>query len=939
MPKCRHLELENARDHVSALTRHCEFVWFCVTGGRRLSNFPKEQVPADSGSCANERCRDISLEISRDYTGAFVVTLIAQDDGGSEQGGINSTFREFVIYISSVNDAPTFVLPTCCTISVRQVRPPAEALDKIVVAKVLPAPLDEQGELVTFSLRFFDDKCPPSAFVTLPSVDAYGTMTFRAKEGDGWSCLIGVWLTDDGGSKSLVQNFTLQTYYLVINTAPMFGLASETLTVLESTLPDTAFVFPRFLADVSPGTQPEEATQKISFTVRVAARDGGIFRYPPLVSGDGDLRFEPFFGEHGRAHLFIIGSDDGGTAHGGIAVSEQMVSIVVLPLPRISSVTPALGAVHGGQQITLRGAFLSRFSLPTASRLAPIPPRGTTNECSHAVNSANGMATDHYYYYHDPRQQDAYVPTVTLGGQECVNVTVVHAGELVCLTPPWPMGAKSTVSVHLHVHEHVRDSSSGKMMERSCHPPLSASSFTYVSLFYGANSVVAYGLTSPPALTPSSAPTPAADGGSNSQGPFSGSDAPGSSSCGPRPGVDEAPLLQDTEGLSRVHTLQRAAIPLEGAVLALSEYDGLLFVGGSFGATGSDSYSKFVASWDGRVRRSLGFGVDGTVRVLLPLGPFLLVAGTFTRAYQPLSAGAGVLHTGGVALWSTNRQEWDLLGGASVAASVSAAVRNSSTLFIAGSFRSGVPAGCQGICAYTLSSDASNVTAWSAVGGGVSGGFIMTMLMVPERGLVMGGSFHSVGKPGAPSDTQEAQGSGGEARFSRGWNRGDRDSKYSYLAMWDGESWHSIGDLNGNVRALATLGEHLYVGGDFSSAGGLDVKYFARVHLNSKLWSTPAPSSSNPNAPVQSLRPIDSCLYLGGGFTTPGPFAIRYCLERNPPFEAVPGAHELGPINVMAAASQLDDVAVWTRRPKHLLCLLTSQLSESWSAVPGVCNE
>lgn len=61
-----------------------------------------------------------------------------------------------------------------------------------------------------------------------------------------------------------------------------------------------------------------------------------------------------------------------------------------------------------------------------------------------------------------------------------------------------------------------------------------------------------------------------------------------------------------------------------------------------------------------------------------------------------------------------------------------------------------------------------------------------------------------------------------------------------------------MGDLSGNVRALATLGEHLYVAGDFSSAGGLDVKYFARVHLNGKVWSAAAPSSAwNINAPVQ----------------------------------------------------------------------------------------
>ena len=71
-----------------------------------------------------------------------------------------------------------------------------------------------------------------------------------------------------------------------------------------------------------------------------------------------------------------------------------------------------------------------------------------------------------------------------------------------------------------------------------------------------------------------------------------------------------------------------------------------------------------------------------------------------------------------------------------------------------------------------------------------------------------------------------------------------------------------MGDLSGNVRALAMLGEHLYVAGDFSSAGGLDVKYFARVHLDGKVWSAAAPSSSwDINAPVLSLRPVGTVLW------------------------------------------------------------------------------
>ena len=81
----------------------------------------------------------------------------------------------------------------------------------------------------------------------------------------------------------------------------------------------------------------------------------------------------------------------------------------------------------------------------------------------------------------------------------------------------------------------------------------------------------------------------------------------------------------------------------------MCEMQGQLFVGGSLESTGK-AYSKFVTSWNGREETALGFGVDGVVRVLLPLEPnLLLVAGSFTKAYQPSSG--GVLRSGGAAVW------------------------------------------------------------------------------------------------------------------------------------------------------------------------------------------------------------------------------------------------------------------------------------------------
>ena len=44
-----------------------------------------------------------------------------------------------------------------------------------------------------------------------------------------------------------------------------------------------------------------------------------------------------------------------------------------------------------------------------------------------------------------------------------------------------------------------------------------------------------------------------------------------------------------------------------------------------------------------------------------------------------------------------------------------------------------------------------------------------------------------------------------------------------------------------------------------------------------------------------------SCIYLGGAFTNPHTYLTRFCLGRDASFDSVADAHELGPVNVMAA--------------------------------------
>ena len=101
------------------------------------------------------------------------------------------------------------------------------------------------------------------------------------------------------------------------------------------------------------------------------------------------------------------------------------------------------------------------------------------------------------------------------------------------------------------------------------------------------------------------------------------------------------------------------------------------------------------------------------------------------------------------------------------AVSISRDIRGT-LLYVAAAFRQGVPQGCRGLCAMTLSGNHSDASAqssqdvsgtWSEVGGGVSGGAVLVMLSVLQgQALVVGGSFYAVGGGG---ETGRGEGGGG----------------------------------------------------------------------------------------------------------------------------------------------------------------------------------
>jgi hypothetical protein len=84
------------------------------------------------------------------------------------------------------------------------------------------------------------------------------------------------------------------------------------------------------------------------------------------------------------------------------------------------------------------------------------------------------------------------------------------------------------------------------------------------------------------------------------------------------------------------------------------------------------------------------------------------------------------------------------------------------------------------------------------------------------------------------------------------------------IAMWSSGSWLAVGSgvINGAVYALDYWGGSLYIGGDFTNAGGLGADHLARLN-SSNLWTAVGGSVDDS---VRALADNGAELLVGGYF-------------------------------------------------------------------------
>lgn len=95
------------------------------------------------------------------------------------------------------------------------------------------------------------------------------------------------------------------------------------------------------------------------------------------------------------------------------------------------------------------------------------------------------------------------------------------------------------------------------------------------------------------------------------------------------------------------------------------------------------------------------------------------------------------------------------------------------------------------------------------------------------------------------------------------------DPNADYFAKWNGSSWSAVGSsyfINDSVRAIAINGSNIYVGGDFINAGG----HASGDHIVEWNGSDWYPLGAGLNEPATAITVSDNNVYVGGSFSNAG---------------------------------------------------------------------
>jgi hypothetical protein len=281
--------------------------------------------------------------------------------------------------------------------------------------------------------------------------------------------------------------------------------------------------------------------------------------------------------------------------------------------------------------------------------------------------------------------------------------------------------------------------------------------------------------------------------------------------------------------------------PLNGTVSAVVVSGTEVYVGGNFTNAGNVPGADYIARWNGTTWSGLLSGTVGinspaVVTTIALSGTDVLVGGVFTNA-------GGVPGANNIARWDGANNTWNLVGGVgAINGFVNTIALSGAEVYVGGLFTgAGGVSGADHIARW-------NGTTWSGLLSGTFGiSSTVTTIAISGTEVYVGGNF---------------TGAGGVTGAN-------------YIARWNSanSTWNRLGApnaINNSVTTIAISGTEVYVGGDFTDAGGVPgANYIARWNSANNTWNLVGAANAV-NSTVRAIKVSGSDVYIGGNFTNAG---------------------------------------------------------------------
>lgn len=267
----------------------------------------------------------LTYTLAPDANGAITVTVSLHDNGGTANGGVDtSATQTFTINADDVNDPPSFTKGANQSIL-------EDAGAQTVpgwATNISPGPL-EATQTVSFTITV--QPADVAAFKVLPAVAANGTLTYTMADNFNGSVSVMVTAVDNGTppASSAPQSFTINV--TAVNDAPTFT-ANPDPTIANPTVLLSAG--PQMILNWVTVDPTPDVGQTVNFIV--TTDNPGLFRVLPAVDSSGTLTFTPLAGYGGTATFTVTLKDNGGTANGGVNTSAPQTFTITTYLDNVT---------------------------------------------------------------------------------------------------------------------------------------------------------------------------------------------------------------------------------------------------------------------------------------------------------------------------------------------------------------------------------------------------------------------------------------------------------------------------------------------------------------------------------------------------------------------------------------------------------------------------